>query len=151
VFHGESVHPLDAKFRVVVPKRIADELGRDEQGKQVCVLTRGQDRSIYLFSPAGFERSIESLRVGAFSGEEQRAVLRVLLASTFVLELDASGRVLVPEKLRPQLGGEREVAVIGNIDHAEIWGRQAWTAYEAGNEGLVDRLDRILAGRGGAS
>ena len=84
-------------------------------------------------------------------GEEQRAVSRVLLASTFELELDGSGRVLVPETLRSQLGDERELVVIGNNDHAEIWGKQAWEQYQARNEGLLDRIDRILGGQGGAT
>ncbi|MCY2960736.1 MAG: cell division/cell wall cluster transcriptional repressor MraZ [Planctomycetota bacterium] len=151
VFHGESVHTLDTKFRLVVPKRISDHLGRGDEGQQICVLTRGQDRCIYLFSKEGFERAMSSLRLAAFDGEEPRAVRRVFLASTFELELDGSGRVLVPEKLRPQLGDERELAVIGNHDHAEIWGKQAWDQYQARNEGLLDRIDRILGGQGGAT
>lgn len=151
MFHGESVHTLDAKFRLVVPKRISDHLGRGDAGQKTCVLTRGQDRCIYLFSKDGFDRAMSSLRLAAFTGEEQRAVSRVFLASTFELELDGSGRVLVPEKLRPQLGDERELVVIGNNDHAEIWGQQAWEQYQARNEGLLDRIDRILGGQGGAT
>lgn len=151
VFHGESVHSLDAKFRLVVPKRISDHLGRDDAGARTCVLTRGQDRCIYLYSKDGFERAMASLRLAAFSGEDQRAVTRVFLANTFELELDGSGRVLVPEKLRPQLGDERELVVIGNNDHAEVWGKQAWEQYQSRNEGLLDRIDRILGGQGGAT
>jgi len=151
VFHGESVHSLDAKFRLVVPKRISDHLGRGEAGQKTCFLTRGQDRCIYLYTKDGFERAMSSLRLAAFVGEEQRAVSRVFHAFTFELELDGSGRVLVPEKLRPLLGDERELVVIGNHDHAEIWGKQAWDQYQARNEGLLDRIDQILGGQGGAT
>lgn len=151
MFHGESVHALDAKFRLVVPKRIQDALGRDEQGRQICFLTRGQDRCIYLFGKAGFEHAMASLALAPFSGQEQRAVQRVFLASSFELELDGSGRVLVPEKLRPQLGEEREVVVFGVNDHAEIWGKRAWEQYQTANDGLLDRIDQILGSRGGAT
>lgn len=151
VFHGLSLHSLDTKFRLVVPKRISDHLGRGEEGQRICILTRGQDRCIYLFAKEEFERAMASLRLAPFSGEEQRAVSRVLMASTFELELDGSGRVLVPETLRSQLGDERELVVIGNNDHAEIWGKQAWEQYQARNEGLLDRIDRILGGQGGAT
>jgi MraZ protein len=151
VFHGESVHGLDAKFRLVVPKRIQDHLGRDGDGRQTCILTRGLDRCIYLFPKEGFTSALSKMRLGAFTGEEQRAVQRVLLSSTFELELDGSGRVLVPEKLRPQLGDERELVVLGNDDHAEIWGRQEWERYQSRNEGLLDRIDRILGGSGEAT
>lgn len=150
MFHGESVHSLDSKFRLVVPKRIADQLGAAE-GQKSCFLTRGQDTCIYLYSRAGFEQAMASLKLAAFTGEDQRAVSRVFLASTFELDLDSSGRVLVPEKLRPQLGDERELVVIGNHDHAEIWGKRTWEQYQTRNEGLLDRIDRILGGQGGAT
>jgi MraZ protein len=146
VFLGESTVSLDAKFRLVVPKRIAEQLDRDAEGRLACVLTRGQDRCIYLFSRQGFERALATLRPAAFTGVDQRAAQRVFLASTFEVEIDSAGRVLVPEKLRPQLDGERELAVIGNVDHAEVWGRSAWETYQARNEPLVDRIDRILGG-----
>jgi MraZ protein len=151
VFHGESVHTLDSKFRLVVPKRIADQLPVGPSGSKVCFLTRGQDTCIYLFAKDGFEHSMATLRLQPFTGEDQRAVSRVFLASTFELELDSSGRVLVPEKLRPQLSDERELVVIGNNDHAEIWGKQTWDQYQTRNEGLLDRIDRILGGQGGAT
>lgn len=151
MFRGESSHTLDPKFRLVVPKRIADHLDRSDEGPTTCVLTRGQDRCIYIYSKDGFEQAMASLRLAPFTGEEQRAVTRVLLANTFEIELDGSGRVLVPEKLRPQLGDEREVVVIGNNDHAEIWGKTAWEQYQSRNEGLLDRIDRILGGQGGAT
>ncbi|MBL8861477.1 MAG: cell division/cell wall cluster transcriptional repressor MraZ [Planctomycetes bacterium] len=151
MFHGESTHVLDAKFRLVVPKRIADHLGRGAEGAKTCFLTRGQDRCLYLFSKEGFERAMSSLRLASFGGDEQRAASRVFAANTFELELDGSGRVLVPEKLRSQLGEEREVVVIGNFGHAEIWGKRAWEEYQARNEGLLDRIDRILGDQGRAT
>ena len=151
MFRGETTHTLDPKFRLVVPKRIADQLDRVDDGPTTCVLTRGQDDCIYIYSKDGFDQALASLKLAPFTGDEQRAVLRVLLSYTFDGELDGSGRVLVPEKLRPQLGGEREVVVIGNNDHAEIWGKTAWEQYQSRNEGLLDRIDRILGGQGGAT
>jgi MraZ protein len=151
VFHGESGHTLDPKFRLAVPKRIADQLTRREDGTLSCFLSRGQDRCIYLYSKEGYDRAVASLRVAPFSTDEARAVSRVFAANTFEVELDGSGRVLVPEKLRGQLGDERDVVVIGNFGHAEIWGRRAWDAYQARNEVLLDRIDRILGDQGKAT
>ncbi len=161
MFHGESVHSLDSKYRLVVPKRIADHLGTghlgtghlatEKDGPKGCFLTRGQDKCIYLYTKSEFDRAMGSLRLAAFGNEEERAASRVFFANTFELELDSSGRVLVPEKLRPQLNDERELVVIGNNDRAEIWGKQTWEQYQARNEGLLDRIDRILGGQGGAT
>jgi len=148
VFYGESTHSLDAKFRVTVPKRFQDELGRDAAGTPVCMLLRGQDRCLYLFSEIGFQRALEGLNIAAFNGENQRAAQRVFFANTARLELDAQGRVLIPEKLRVQLGTDKEVVIVGVGDHAEIWAKDVWEAYSAQHEPILDSVDQVL-GRAG--
>jgi MraZ protein len=151
VFYGESDHSLDAKFRVFVPKRFQDELGRDAEGHLVCFLTRGQDRCLYLFSEEGFKSALAGLDIAAFTGENQRAAQRVFFANTARLELDAAGRVLIPEKLRGQVAGDKEVVIVGVGDHAEIWAKNVWDAYSQAHEPILDRVDQVLGQRGKAS
>jgi MraZ protein len=148
VFYGEYPLNLDAKFRVTVPKRVQDELGRDPAGPLVCFLTRGQDRCLDLFSEAGFQLALGGLDIAAFNGENQRAAQRVFFANTSRIELDAQGRVLIPEKLRTHLGADKEVVIVGVGDHAEIWAKDVWDRYHAQHEPILDSVDRVLA-RGG--
>jgi MraZ protein len=158
VFYGESVHALDAKFRVFVPKRFQDELGRDAEGNRVCFLTRGQDRCLYLFAEEGFERALAGLDIAAFNGENQRAAQRLFFANTARLELDASGRVLIPEKLRAHIGidkpaaelrgGAQELVILGVGDHVEIWAKEVWDGYQSHHEPILDKVDQVLGQRG---
>lgn len=148
MFYGESSLSLDAKFRVAVPKRFQDELGRDAAGTLVCVVTRGQDRCLYLFSEDGFQRVLGTLRIAAFNGVDQRAAQRVFFANTMRIELDAQGRVLIPEKLRGHLGAEKEVVIVGVGDHAEIWAKDVWDSYHAQHEPILDSVDQVLGNRG---
>lgn len=151
MFYGESEHTLDAKSRVFVPKRFQDELGRTPEGALVCFLVRGQDRCLYLFSEDGFQRALAGLQIAAFAGENQRAAQRVFFSNTVRVELDSSGRVLVPEKLRVHAGIERELIIVGVNDHAEIWAKAAWDSYHSAHEPILDRVDEVLGLRGGTN
>lgn len=152
MFYGESTHVLDGKFRVTIPKRFQEELGREggreSTGALACFLTRGQDRCVYLFTETGFERALAGLAIAAFNGENQRAAQRVFFANTARVELDAQGRVLVPEKLRAHLGTDKEVVIVGVGDHAEIWAADVWTKYHAQHEPILDSVDQVLGNRG---
>lgn len=148
MFYGESSHALDGKFRVTVPKRFQDEFARDASGTLCCFLTRGQDRCLYLFSESGFERALAGLDIAAFNGENQRAAQRVFFANTARIELDAQGRVLVPEKLRAHLGTDKDVVIVGVGDHAELWAKDVWERYHAQHEPILDSVDQVLGNRG---
>ncbi|HIE52119.1 MAG TPA: hypothetical protein EYP85_10200 [Armatimonadetes bacterium] len=42
---------------------------------------------------------------------------------------DSNHRILISAKLRSWAGLQREVVVVGVIDHAELWGREQWEEY----------------------
>jgi MraZ protein len=146
LFAGESIHALDAKNRVFVPKRFQEQLERDAQGSLRIVLTRGFDRCLFLFSAGAFAHVLERLRLQPFAGEELRVMQRLFFANTHETSLDASGRLVIPEKLRTYAGIASEVAMIGCADRAEIWERATWEAYEASRSAQFDALAAVLTG-----
>ena len=149
MFSGDSNHTLDAKHRVFVPKRFHEALGRDSEGHFTVILTRGFDGCLFLFSVEGFAEVRERLQTQPFGGQELRKMQRLFFANTHKCQLDASGRVVLPEKLRNFAGIEKDVAMVGVADRAEIWDRTQWERYEAENEGAFDDLDVVLVGNGG--
>lgn len=151
MFIGESTHTVDAKHRVFVPKRFQEQLERDDDGNQVCVISRGQDGCLYLFSELGFERALLQLDTDAFTGEQQRKLQRLFFANTLKVHLDSSGRLLIPEKLRSILGGSREVTMVGCLQRAEIWPKARWDAMEEESDEEFEALDRILRSRPGGA
>ena len=58
------------------------------------------------------------------------------------IDLDKSGRVVIPEKLVKKGNLGREVTVVGIRDHVEIWNRSEWNAHE---EDLENRRAEIAA------
>ncbi len=147
MFSGESNHTLDSKHRVFVPKRFQEVLERDDGGHFTVILTRGFDGCLFLFSEPGFEEAKARLLTQPFGGQELRKMQRLFFSNTHKCQLDASGRVVIPEKLRRLAGVEKDVVMVGVADRAEVWDRTRWERFEAENEDAFDELDVVLVGR----
>ena len=150
MFGGESEHTLDPKNRFCVPKRFQEELDRSESGHLTCVLTRGFDGCLFLFSESGFQQVLARLQTQPFVGREQRKMQRLFFSNTYRAQLDSSGRLLVPEKLKKIAGLDREVVLVGVADRAEIWSKSAWQSFEDEASADFDDLDSVLCGDAGA-
>ncbi|MCC8358116.1 MAG: division/cell wall cluster transcriptional repressor MraZ, partial [Oscillospiraceae bacterium] len=57
---------------------------------------------------------------------------RPLYAFASKCELDAQGRVLLPQNLRERAGLVKNVTVLGSNNHAEFWDSDEWDAIRDG-------------------
>jgi MraZ protein len=73
---------------------------------------------------------------------------RLFFSNAQKTTLDASGRLLVPEKLKKLVGLEREAVLVGVVDRVELWPKTTWEAFENENSGDFDQLDQVLCGAG---
>jgi MraZ protein len=146
VFCGDSHHSVDAKNRVFVPKRFQQDLPLDENGNRFAILTRGLDGCLFLFPELGLERALERMDTQAFAAADQRKLQRLFFSYTSQVTLDASGRLLLPEKLRKLAGIEREVVMVGVVDRVEIWSAARWEAFESENGAAFEELENVLTG-----
>ncbi len=144
LFYDSSAHTMDSKNRVFIPKRFQQVLGRDSEGTMVAILTRGLDGCLFMFSEEGFRRALGRLDTQAFTGKQQRAMQRAFFANTSRVQLDASGRLLVPEKLRSKVGLGKEVVMVGVVNRAEIWPKEKWEEVADQTEGDFDDLLGVL-------
>ena len=69
------------------------------------------------------------------------AKFRDAMGESFVVP-DKQGRILLPAELRSYAGLEKDVTIIGNRNHAEIWATDVWNARRAAvsNEQRAARL-----------
>jgi MraZ protein len=95
---------VDPKGRVFVPKRFHPFIPFNEEGARVVMLTAGMDGCLYLFTEKGHAAELSRLDVGTFAGREARAMQRMLFRFTSRTNLDASGRLLIPERYREMAG-----------------------------------------------
>jgi MraZ protein len=144
VFYGESSHAMDAKGRVHLPRRFQSQLACDIEGNPLGFLTLGFEGCLFLFSEEGYRKAIAGLDTQPFVGEEARTMQRLFFSKAHLVQLDAAGRLLIPEVLRKKVGLEKDLVMIGIADRAEIWPREAWERYEAENEHKLKLLDQVL-------
>ena len=88
---GEYRHALDNKGRIFIPARLRDELG------QVLYVTLSMDRCLSVYSSQSWETLME--KVNALPYIRQRK-MRPLFAHAVRCDLDAQGRILLPQNLR---------------------------------------------------
>ena len=119
---GEYQHNLDAKGRLFIPARLRDELG------DVFYVTLSMERCLSAYSGASWRAITE--KVNAMPYVKQRK-MRPLFAYAAKCELDAQGRILLPQNLRDYAGLTKNVTVIGCNNHAEFWDSSAWEEQNA--------------------
>ena len=120
MFTGTFEPKLDDKGRVFLPAKI-----REDMGEQL-VLTKGQDRCIYVYPVETFNERAQSIISAPTSSKQVRSWRRVFMASAFQEAPDRQGRISLPAELRSYAGLGRQLTVIGVGDHAEIWNSEAW-------------------------
>ncbi len=136
---GTHSRTLDDKNRLALPRRVREQLG--EPG--TLFVTPGPDKCLWLYTQAGLEQLAAKLDQTPATDAEARVFRRLYFAQTEAVDLDRSGRVLIPERLIQFAGLKREVVLIGIRDHLELWDAQQWQEYLAAN---APRFDAVAEG-----
>jgi MraZ protein len=136
-----GTHPrtLDDKKRFALPRRVRELLGEPA----TLFVTPGPDQCLWLYTQDGLERLAEKLDQTPAANAEARVFRRLYFAQTEAVDLDRSGRVLLPERLVQFAGLRHEVVLIGVRDHLELWDAERWQRYLTEN---APRFDAVAEG-----
>lgn len=128
MFLGTHTPRLDDKGRLFLPARFRDELAGG------VVITRGQERCLFVFPRATFTAKADELQNASLTSKAARDYGRMFFSSASEEIPDKQGRVTVPQPLRDYAGLTRDCVVIGANTRVEIWDAAAWATYEAEQE-----------------
>ncbi len=139
---GTYKHNLDAKQRITLPAPF-----RKEFGEKVCLIPLGG--KILGFTPEGHQAWVESYFPNGYNPRNKKDErLRFLLnAKTMTVELDSAGRIALGKLGASALAScdiTREVAVVGNTDHFEIWDAADYDRTVAELDASIDELDSLM-------
>jgi MraZ protein len=141
MFLGTHSPRLDDKGRLFLPAKYREELSGG------LVITKGQERCLYVFPLAEFQRITEALRAAPVTAKAVRDYSRVFFASASDELPDKQGRITIPPALRTYAGLDRDCAVIGANTRLEIWDAQAWETYlEQSEQQFSDLSEEVLPG-----
>src|SRR5579872_6251290 len=128
MFLGTHTPRLDDKGRLALPAKFRSEL---EGG---LVITKGQERCLFVFAMPEFTRITTALREAPMTQRNVRDYSRVFFASASHEVPDAQGRTTVPAPLREYAGLSKDCVVIGANSRVEVWDASAWQSYLDGTE-----------------
>jgi MraZ protein len=135
---GQYSHVMDDKNRLSLPSKFRKELGAS------VVVTRGLDRCLFVYPVKAWKEFTQKLGELSMGQAEARGFSRHMLSGAAEVEIDKSGRVLVPDHLKAFAGLSTKVIVAGVSARVEIWDEAAWATYIARVEGEADTLAEHL-------
>ena len=125
MFFGSFNHNLDDKGRLMIPRKMREELG------SVVYIMKGFDGSLSIYSEERYQKLVEEFNRLSFNQQKVRDYLRVQFASTYEMNVDKLGRVQLPTALLNKFNISKEVLVLGIGDHIEVWDQVKYAQYES--------------------
>ncbi|MBI2633340.1 MAG: division/cell wall cluster transcriptional repressor MraZ [Parcubacteria group bacterium] len=128
MFLGEYHYKFDDKGRMALPPKLRKLLGKE------AVVTRGIDNCLSLYSKSEWEVLAEKLSKISITQAKHRAFVRLLLSGAMEVEIDAQGRIGVPEYLRVYADIKKNIVIAGLYNRLEIWSEEKWENYKKSAE-----------------
>ncbi len=116
-----------------MPARLRSELGK------IVVLTRGLEGCVFVYPQAEWLNFAEKVNKLPMSQASARSIARLFFSSAMEVELDALGRVLIPEYLKAHAQLKKEAMIIGTGSRLEIWDSEQWEKYQTAEGGGLEK------------
>lgn len=110
-----------------MPSRYRDELVSRSAG-QLIVTIDAIDPCLCVYPLPEWEVIENKLRELASFREENRRLQRLLIGNAVDLELDGSGRFLVPPRLREYAKLDKRAMLVGQLNKFQLWDEDSWNA-----------------------
>ena len=125
MFRGVSYVTIDTKGRMSVPVRYREQLSQLCNGEVVVTIDTEENCLMLYPLPAwnDVERKIEALPT---FNKAARRIQRLLIGHATDIQMDGSGRLLLPAPLREYALMEKKLVLLGQINKIEIWSESHW-------------------------
>lgn len=134
---GQYTHELDPKKRLTLPSKWRSDLGKK------IVLTNGLDSSLFVFPIKEWEKVAEKLSQSGFGNKDTRDFNRFMLGNAFETDVDAAGRIVIPDTLKEFAKLGNKVVLAGMHSRVELWDENTWKNFTTKLGGEAD----VLAGK----
>ncbi len=142
MFIGEYQASVDGKGRIAVPAKFRAQL------KSRVVVTRGLDRSLFMYPMDEWKKLGEKLASLPIATANTRAFSRHMLAGAMDLDIDKQGRVVLPEYLQQFAGIDKRAVFAGLYNRIELWSEPLWRAYQTQAEAQSSQVAEQLGSLG---
>lgn len=146
MFGGVTHLNLDPKNRIAVPARYREVL--DVQFANRMVFTLESEQCLLLYPEQNWisvREKIQNLSTG--SHPLVKSYQRLVLGYAETVDMDKSGRVLIPASLKKLVQLDKDVVLVGLGNRFELWDQAKWSAEtEKALQVSQDDLAGLLSG-----
>lgn len=139
LFIGTFYQKVDDKNRIVLPTKFRNKLGEN------AIITLGYDKCLSVYTEEEWEKLQTKLLELSETKSDYRKHVRAIASSATECEFDSHGRVTLPSQLLKTVNITKEIVLIGNLNHVEIWSKESWDNYYLesvnGFDELAERID----------
>ena len=137
-FTSEYECKLDAKGRLVLPSKIKGNL--PEASGNELVLRRGFEPCLILYPMVEFKKIYSKISGLNEFNEEYRKLQRNFFRGNATVELDGTGRFLIPKLMINYAQLQKEAIVVGMGNRIEIWNPEQYNQYLINDPGEFSAL-----------
>lgn len=139
MFRGINAINLDSKGRMTMPTRYRDLLTLNN-GNQVIITIDTESPSLLVYPFNEWQIIEQKIQALPSFNKATRRIQRLLIGHATEVDIDNSGRLLLPPMLREYAKLEKEVVLIGQGNKFEIWDKKNWHSHR--HDWLMEEADR---------
>ena len=147
MFRGISQASIDTKGRLTLPNRFREALRLSSPSLVISIDIR--DRCLLIYPIHEWELVQKRLETLSNVSQRNRILQRLLIGHAIDLEMDKSGRMLLPNIHRKYALLKNKVTILGQGNKLEVWAEDEWQ--EQMNSWLEEKDKLLGSGEGAAS
>ncbi len=120
MFLGRYEHTIDSKGRLIIPARYRDLLAEG------AFITQGFDQNLMVLTSDSFEKIFQRINQMSLTDPDARQLKRLIFSTADQLNVDKTGRILIPAYLRESADLDGNAVIVGTGGFFEIWSPEIW-------------------------
>lgn len=125
MFRGANSINLDSKGRIAIPAKYRNRIV-DSANSHMIITCDPYENCLLIFTLEHWEATEADLQSLSNSKPLHRRLKRIMLAHATEVDMDSSGRLLIPGVLRERAGLEKASMLIGQGKTFQLWNESEW-------------------------
>lgn len=130
---GQFNNKIDTNFRVSIPSKLLTDSNE-------VIIVQGFEECLYIFYRDDFDEFLAKLNSLSFTKTTNRDFARLFLANAYSINIDAKGRITIPDSLVKFAKLDSSVTFIGTGSRIEVWNSQSFEKYANENAFKLEKI-----------
>ncbi len=125
MFRESSYHTIDSKSRIIIPTRFRDSL-RGKMSQDLIITRLVTEQGLVAYPLDVWQKIEERFEALTELSPGMQRFRRLFLGQAKRCDLDGQSRLLIPQPLKEYAQLEKDILLVGVLDHFEIWSKENW-------------------------